>query len=105
MNFLEEYPLLFFDCEMKLNNKKKFFRKLSIKEKKENLNLKFNLIGNLNILNKKINFKRITSNENYKASKEDLEYLKKNFENILFNRSFFEIFNLKKIKEFILEIS
>ena len=35
MNFLEEYPLLFFDCEMKLNNKKKFFRKLSIKEKKK----------------------------------------------------------------------
>ncbi len=105
MNFLEEYPLLFFDCLVKFNDKKKFFRKLSIKERKDNLNLKLNLIGNLNILNNKINFKKITSNENYRASKEDLEYFKNNFENILFDESFFKIFSLKKIKEFILEVS
>ncbi len=101
INFLEEYPILFFDCLMSFNDKKKSFRKLSIKEKKDNLNL----IGNLNILNNKINFKKITSNKNYTASKEDLEYFKNNFENILFNESFFKIFDLKKIKEFILEVS
>ncbi len=105
MNFLEDYPVLFFDCLMNLNDNKNIFRKLSIKERKENLNLKLNLIGNLNILNNKINFKKITSNKNYKASKEDLDYFKNTFENILFNESFFEIFDLKKIKEFISEVT
>ncbi len=105
INFLEEYPILFFDCLMAFNDKKKSFRKLSIKEKKDISNLKLNLIGNLNILNNKINFEKIKSNKNYKASKEDLEYFKNNFENILFNESFFKIFDLKKIKEFFLEIS
>ncbi len=105
MNSLEEYPILYFDCSMKFNDKKKFFRKLSIKERKDNLNFKLNLIGNINILNNKINFKKIISNENFKASKEDLEYFKNSFENILFDQSFLEIFNLKKIKEFVLEVS
>ena len=105
MNSLEEYPLLYFDCSMEFNGKKQFFRKLSIKERKDNLNFKLSIIGNLNILNNKINFKKITSNENYKASKEDLEYFKNNFENILFDESFLEIFSLKKIKEFFLEVS
>ena len=61
--------------------------------------------GNLNIINKKINFKDISLNNNYKASKEDLKYFKESFENILFDENFLEIFNLKKIKTFILEIS
>ena len=52
----------------------------------------------------KVNFKSITSN-NYKASKEDLLYFKYQFENILFKEDFFDIFNLKKIKNFIIEIS
>ena len=44
-------------------------------------------------------------NENYKASNEDLKYFKDKFENIFLNDKFEEILNLKKIKEFILEIS
>ena len=61
--------------------------------------------GNLNILNKKINFEKNQLNDNYIASKEDLKYFKKTFENIFFDENFFEIFSLKKIKKFILEIS
>jgi len=105
INFLEDYPLLFFDCSMMLSDKKQFFKKFSIKETKKKSNSKFYFTGNLNILNNKINFKSITNNENYKASKEDLKYFKSNFENLLFDGSFFEIFSLKKIKKFILEIS
>jgi len=44
-------------------------------------------------------------NKDYKASKEDLNYFKLSFERILFDNDFKSIFNLKKIKEFILEIS
>jgi hypothetical protein len=105
INFLEEYPLLFFDCYIKLANKKEFLKKFSIKsnEKKEKFHLKVK--GNLSVINKKVNFKSISIDDNYKASKEDLKYFKNTFENILFDKTFFEIFDLKKIKKFIVEIS
>ena len=53
----------------------------------------------------KINFDEIEMNSNYKATPEDLEYFKKTFEEILFDQNFIKIFNLEKIKKFILEIS
>ena len=105
VNLLEEYPLLFFNCSINSNDKQQFFKLFSIKSnsKNETLNLDFN--GNLNVLNKKINFKKISLNKNYKALNEDLKYFKNKFEIILFNESFFEIFSLKKISEFIKEVS
>jgi len=105
INFLEEYPLLFFDCSFDLHHKQNFLKKFSIQKKKEDKTLKLYAKGNLNILNKKINFKNISTDENYKASNEDLLYFKKSFESILFDKSFLDIFNLKKIKNFIIEIS
>ena len=52
-----------------------------------------------------MNFKNISVNDSYEASKEDLKYFKSSFENIFFDKSFLEIFDSKKLKEFILEIS
>ena len=87
--FLEEYPLLFFDCYLKLSNKKEFLKKFSVKtnDKKQIFELKVK--GNLNVINRKINFKNISIDDNYKASKEDLKYFKNTFENILFDKNFF----------------
>jgi len=104
INILEEFPLLFFNCSVYSKEKKNFFEVFSIKRKKENGDFKLYAKGNLNILNKKINFKEIYLND-YKAPNEDLIYFKENFENILFDKSFFEVFELKKIKKFILNIS
>ena len=59
----------------------------------------------MNILNKKINFKKIMMNKNYKASTEDLKYFKSSFEKLVFDTGFVEIFNLKKMRKFILEVS
>ena len=103
INLLEDFPLLFFDCKIFLKNKRNFFKKFSIKTKnKENLDL--SVKGSINILNKKINFKKILVNKNYEASDEDLKYFKIIFENIFFDKSFTNLLNIKKIKEFILEI-
>ena len=44
-------------------------------------------------------------NENYKATNEDIKYFKSSFENILFDKNFQNIFDLSKLKKFILEIS
>ena len=105
MNLLEDYPKVIFDCTLNLNQKKNFLKKFSINSKNESKNLELYVNGNLNILNNKINFKNISTNDQYVASNEDLIYFKKTFENILFDESFFEIFNLNKIRNFILEVS
>ena len=103
LNILEEYPLLYFDCSILISNKKKLLKKLSINIKESEDILRLKAKGNLNILNKKINFDRISLNKKT-SSKEDLIYFKNSFENILFNESFLKIFELKKIKNFVLEI-
>ena len=105
INLLTEYPILYFDCSIILNDKKEFLKEFSIKHKNKNELFKILIKGNINILNNKINFKNIQINQDYNASKEDLNYFKQAFENILFDNDFSDIFNYKKIKEFILEIS
>ena len=41
-------------------------------------------------------------NKDYEASKEDLSYFKDNFETIIFDESFFKIFDYEKFKRLIL---
>jgi hypothetical protein len=105
INLLEEFPILYFDCSTVFKDQKKFFKKLKIKYKNKKELSKINFMGNINILNNKINFKNITVNQDYEATKEDLNYFKQSFENIFFDKDFLNIFNYEKIKEFILEIS
>ena len=105
INLLEEFPLIFFDCSINSVSKRNLFKKLNINIEKVNENFILNTKGHLNILNQKINFQEISLDKSYKASNEDLIYFKKKFENILFNEDFVRIFNLNKIKKFILEVS
>ena len=105
INLLEEYPILHFDCLITAKDKMKLLRIFSIKYNIKDEMLKLNIKGKINILNNKIIFENITMNQNYQASKEDLNYFKQSFENILLDKGFLNIFSLKKIKEFILEIT
>lgn len=104
INLIEEFPNLNFDCFVTTKSKKKFLDLFSLKYNGKNEIFTINTIGNLGIVNNKINFKKITSN-NYEASIEDLEYLKNQFEIILLDEGLIKAFNKKKIKKFILEIS
>ena len=104
LNLLEDYPIIYFECSVYSPNKKNLLKKIGIKNK-DNSPLTLKVIGNLNILNNKINFKAITMNDNYEAKTEDLKYYKLIFQEILFNDDFIKIFNLSKVKEFINEIS
>ena len=105
INFLEDLPLLFFDCFVEAESKREFLKKFSIKTKNKNESLKLKAKGNLSIVNRKVNFKKISMNERYNASEEDLKYYKKVFEKIFFDKNFLEIFKLKKVKKFVIEIS
>ena len=79
-------------------------KKFSISKNINKDPVSLNVEGSLNLLNKKINFKKININDNYVANKTDIKYFKKTFENILFDDGFFGIFRMNKIKEFLLEI-
>ena len=104
INLLEEYPILYFDCSITSSDKKKLLKQFSIKYKTKKESLNLNVKGNINILNSKINFKKIILKD-YNASKEDLNYFKQSFETYIFDEDFISIFNIKKIRKFLLEIS
>ncbi len=102
---VEEYPRIYFDCFFDLKNKKEFFKKFSISEKLDRNSLELNVVGSLNLFNKKINFEKIIIDKTSSTiKKEDLNYFKETFENVLFDDNFFNIFRKDKIKEFLLEI-
>ena len=105
INLLDEYPVLNFNCSLKTENIKKLLKKLGVGNKIKSKRLALYVEGNLNILNKKINFGSISNNNNYKASSEDLIFFKDTFETILFDENLLNIFQLDKIKKFVQEIS
>ena len=104
INLFEELPLLNFDCNLITKDKKKFLKVFSLKPQDKEKFFELNIVGNLNLFNNKINFKKITTN-NYQASKLDLKYFKNQFEDIILNEGFLNIFDFKKVKNFILEVS
>ncbi len=104
INLLEDNPIVYFNCSIESPNKKNLLKKLGIKYKKKNDSLKLNFVGNLNVFNNKINFDKINMNENYEASSEDLKYFKRAFEDILFDKDFYNIFDIEKIRKFLKEI-
>lgn len=100
----EEYPRLNFDLVFKIEDIKKFLKKVSIK-KEVNLNrFKLSAKGSLNLLNKKVNIKNINIDNDYTANEEDLKYFKETFENTLLKNNFLNIFKLSEMKKFILEV-
>ena len=105
VNLISDYPVLYFNCLLKSSDKKSLYKKLKIDLKTQNEPFNLKVKGNLNILNKKINFVKVEMNNKYNASQEDLEFFKNSFESILFDGNFNEIFRLSKIRKFIYEIN
>ena len=103
-NLLDEFPILYFNCIFNSSEKKDLLRTIKINIKSKDDYVKLTVKGNINILNKKINFNNVDLNNDYKASEEDLKYYKSKFEKILFDQDFIRIFNLSKIRKFMLEI-
>ena len=105
INLLEEYPLLFFNCSIISNDKNEFLKLFSIKNKGDKETLELKVRGNISVVSRRINFKNISINKDYKVSKNDIKYFKEAFETIFFEENLIESFSLKKIKKFILEVS
>ena len=99
-----DYPRLDFECSFFLNDIKKLLKKFSINKKLDKNYINLNIEGSINLINNKINFKKIKTTENYSANKEDIKFFKDKFESIILEDGFFLMFKTKKIKKFILEI-
>ena len=96
--------MLYFKCNINSSDKKKLLQKIGINYKIKNESLDLNFIGNLNILNNKINFDSMIMNNNYNAPEEDLKYFKDLFETTVLDKNFQDIFELQRIRNFIKEI-
>ena len=83
---------------------KRAIKNIFSKKPRKKSSFKLSVIGELNILNNKVSFKKVRT-DNYNASEEDLNYFKDKFETTLFDKSFLDIFEIKKIRDFIYEIS
>ena len=93
----EEYPRLNFSCLFKIKDKKKFLKNFSV-TKNNQKPLSLDVEGSLNLINKKINFKKINIDNDLVAKDSDIKYFKETFENILFEDGFFNIFKEIKLK-------
>ena len=90
---------------MIISDKKKLLKKFSIKKENNTKIINLNIEGSLNLLNKKVNFKKINIGKEFVANDEDIKFFKEKFQNILFDEGFFKLFSKEKIKKFIVEIT
>ena len=104
INLIDEYPIFYFSCELSSPDKKKLLKKINIDYKIKNKKLNLRTQGSLNILSNKVNFDYLKMND-YKATEEDLKFFKNTFEKIVFNQNFLKMFELSKLKKFLMEIS
>ena len=102
--FIDQYPRLNFICSLKLNNPKKFLKKLSVSKNIKNDPLNIEVEGSLNIFRRKINFNKINLKNNIEANIEDKQYFKDAFEKIMYDENFFDIFKINKIKDFLIAV-
>lgn len=104
LNLLKEFPIYYFDCSINSPDKKKLLKIIKVNKNFKDKKLDLNIKGNLNILNKKINFDNIEIDNQYSATKKDLKYYKITFEKNLFDENFIKIFDMKKIESFFSDI-
>jgi len=101
---IEDYPRLNFQCLGDIKDKKKFLKNFISSKKFNKDAFNFNVQGSLNLLNKKINFEKINIDNRYVAKEEDIVFFKESFERLLLDESLFDIFNVRKIEDFLLEV-
>ena len=99
-----DYQKLDFKTFIDVENKGKFLRRIGVDKKHRGKSVNLTLEGSINLSANKIYLEEITSKNGYSASKEDIKYYKKNFEELVIKDSYLGLFDKKKIKDFIQKI-
>ena len=105
INFTNQTPILISDCSISVLDKKKFLKKFSIKKKDIDTGFELNTISRYNIFKNEINFLKVEYENEYNASREDLIFFKKKFEETLLDEGPLNMINKDKIRKFIIEVS
>ena len=95
-----KFTNLKFETNIFIDNLKKFYSKFGIyKKNKERKPLNLFLSGNIDLLNLALRLTEIDSGD--KINEEDLLYIEKEFNKILFKNRYESFFNFKNLKEFL----
>ena len=91
-----------YESNVFIDNQKKFLSKFGIYNK-ENISSNFFISGNLNLNNARNSFYEISSDK--KFNKEDINFIEKEFNNIMLEDDYESLFRFPKFKEFIKSIT
>ena len=91
-----------FESNMFVDNKKKFLSKFGIYNKK-NISSHLFVSGNFDLKNLRSSFYEISSDK--KFSNEDVDYIEKEFNNLMFEDGYESLFNFPNFKEFIKSVT
>jgi len=94
-----------FTLDININNKKKFLKKYGISKDEDNLPIKLDISGSLNLVSKKIYLKNILINKEYSVKKEKLNILNQEIQGKIINESLFGFFEKERISKFIKKIN
>ena len=100
MNLIDEDSILILKCQITSEDEKNFLRSFLKNYNGKNEALNLEIKANLNLIQKKINFLIVTNNT-YQASEEDLKFFKEIFEITFLEDNLLDIFNTKKINNFL----
>ena len=91
-----------FENNIFLDNLKRFYSKFGIHNKK---NIPFNLFtsGNFDLVNLNVRLEEISDEQKFKDA--DVNYIEKEFNNIVLEDGYASLFNFRKLKEFIKTVS
>ena len=99
------YQKLNFDLSGKIIDKNSLLKKFNIKsKKKENNPFTYKIIGFINLNSNKVYFNKISVDNNYVASQQDLDFYKKKFEKIVLKDNFTNLIILNNFTNFINEV-
>ena len=97
----EEYERLNFKLILNLVNEKNFLKKLNVSVQKKNYkDKKLDIEGSINLFSNKINFNKISIDNEHLLNKKELDFYKASFEDIVIKGSIINILNHSKIEEF-----
>ena len=94
----KEFTNFKFENNIFIDNQKYFFNKFSIYNKKDVLTNLFTS-GNFDLVNLNIHLYEVSGNEKFKS--EDINYIEREFNNILLENGYESFFDFRKFKEFI----
>ena len=90
-----------FEILFNFKDRKTLTKKFKLKKSKKNDSLDIEVMGNLNLSSRKINFNRINVNGELLKNKEDIKYVEDSFESELIKKNLTGLFDFKNIKNFV----